>query len=118
MKRTAIALKMLWLLVCVSVLSVTLYHFDGKPNSDVDDFQIHSMLALSFPISYLVAGLYAVSLSLVDRFYAVQIPTSYLELSITWLGFTVAGFVQWFKLLPWCISRVRDRKNKRELISS
>jgi len=29
---------------------------------------------------------------------------------VVWLGFVVVGYLQWFKLIPWIVRRIRERK--------
>lgn len=89
--------KALWIGAAVFLLFVTLYGFDGKPNSDIGIILAWYGLFLSFPAGLLVSLMHAV---LYDGF-SITVETSYLSLVLDWLGFFVLGYLQWFKLLPY-----------------
>jgi len=95
------ALKWLWLLGAFLVLLTSLVAYDGKPNSDADLLLGYAMLALSVPLGLVIAA----ALSLLGRIaYAVSgyiFTTSYVSITVTWLVFFIAGYLQWFKILPW-----------------
>lgn len=101
--------KAIWVTLAVVVLLVTLYGFDGKPNSDIEVFLVWSMLALAFPSSLLVAGVLAGISIAAERFFSTVIPTSYWWIGITWLCFFVVGYLQWFVLLPWLWRKWKSR---------
>jgi hypothetical protein len=92
--------KGIWVALAVIVLAVSLYGFDGRPNSDVDIFLIWSMLALAFPSSLLVALLLSGVSIAVERLSSTVVPTSYWSIAITWVCFFAAGYWQWFVFLP------------------
>lgn len=99
-------IKALWIGATVFVLLVTLYAFDGKPNSDIGIFFAWCMLFLSFPSGLLVSLVYVA----VYEGLSITIETSYLSLVLDWVGFFVLGYLQWFKLVPWLIARWRSRR--------
>ncbi len=61
------------------------------------------MLLLAFPVSLLVAGLFA-ALAMLQEQSGVPlldwIGSNHLGLCVMWLAFFAAGYVQWFVLLP------------------
>lgn len=95
------ALKCLWMLGALLALLASLAAYDGKPNSDADLLLAYAMLTLSFPLGLVLAA----ALSLLGKIaYATTgyvFTTSYSSIVVTWIGFFVAGYVQWFVLLPW-----------------
>ena len=95
-------IKVLWLIAAFAVLFVTLYAFDGKPNSDVWVFLIWMMLILSFPASL------AVSLAhmLIGTCFSVTIETSYVSLALEWSAYFALGYIQWFVFLPYLIRKI------------
>jgi hypothetical protein len=95
-------IKMLWIGASVLVLLVTLYGFDGKPSSDIEVLLGWYMLSLSFP-SGLLISLIAVVLNDV---LSITIVTSYFEIVLVWVGFYILGYLQWFKLLPYLITKL------------
>ena len=98
--------KALWIGANVLVLMVTLYAFDGKPNSDIGSFFVWYMLALSFPSGLLVPIVHVV---LYDGL-SIAVETSYLSLMLDGAGFFILGYFQWFRLLPYLIAKLRSRK--------
>lgn len=102
--------KAIWITLGVIVLFVTLYRFDGKPNSDIGVFLAWSMLALAFPSSLLVAGAFTGISIAAESFFSTVIPTSYWWIAITWLCFFVVGYLQWFVLLPWLWHKWRAQR--------
>jgi hypothetical protein len=102
--------KVAWITLTVLVLFVSLYGFDAKPNSDIGIFFVWSMLILAFPSSLLVA-LFFTGLSIaIDELFSAVIPTSYWSLSVGWVCFFVAGYWQWFVLLPWLWRKWKTRR--------
>ena len=102
-------IKSLWIAATVFVLAVTLYAYDGKPNSDIGIFFAWCMLFLSFPVGLLVS---LAHVALYDGL-SVTIETSYLSFIVDWLGFFVLGYLQWFKLVPYLIDKLRAQVKKR-----
>jgi hypothetical protein len=96
-------LKALWIGAAVFVFAVTLYAFDGKPNSDIGVFFAWYMLFLSFPSGLLVSLVHAA----LDEGLSITIETSYLSFVLDWVGFFALGYLQWFKLVPYFISKLR-----------
>lgn len=101
-------IKSIWITAAVFVLAVTLYAFDGKPNSDIDVLLVWCMLALSFPSGLLVP---LVGVVLYDGL-SITVETSYLEIVFTWIGCFALGYLQWFKLLPYLITKLRGLRKK------
>jgi hypothetical protein len=94
-------LKGVWVGVGLIALLITLYAFDGKPDSDIEVFLAWFTLVLAFPSSLLVSLLFTGIEIAVEKLYSVVIATSYLMLLVTWVCFTAVGYWQWFVLLPW-----------------
>jgi hypothetical protein len=105
-------IKTLWVGAAIFVIAVTLYAFDGKPNSDIGIFFAWCMLILSFPGALLVSLVHVI---LFDRL-SVTIETSYFSFLVDWTALVVLGYLQWFKLLPYVIGKLRNcRKAGRTL---
>lgn len=92
------------------MLFVTLYAFDGKPNSDIGIFSGWSMLFLSFPASLIYASFFSVVAIITETFFSTPIPTTYLTLTIDWVAFFALGYLQWFKLFPYVVTKLRGSK--------
>lgn len=97
-------LKIVWVLCSIAVLVVTLTRYAPASASDIGVFLVYGMLFLAFPVSLLVAGLFAL-LALLQEQLGVPlldlIGSNYVGFLVMWLVFFVAGYVQWFVLLPW-----------------
>jgi hypothetical protein len=102
--------KISWLLLAIIILVVVLAAYDGRPNSDIEQFLIGAMMVLSFPIGFVVAGLFSGMYALLASCCEIAAKTSYTMLFVEWLGFFAAGYLQWFVLLPWVIRKWRSRR--------
>ena len=98
--------KVMWFVLGVLVLSVTLYAFDGKPNSDIWIFLTWSMLVLSFPASFMVSLVHMI----LGKAFAITIETTYVSLTLEWSLYYALGYFQWFKLMPYIIDKFRSLK--------
>jgi hypothetical protein len=102
-------IKVLWTGVSIFVLAVTLYAYDGKPLSDIWVFLTWLMLILSFPAGLVVSAVhYALGAG-----FSITVQTSYLSLALEWVAYFVLGYLQWFKLLPYLIGKLRGLKAQR-----
>lgn len=93
-------LKIIWICAAIAVLTASLYFFDGKPNSDVDVFLTWAMLALSFPIGIACSLIFAGLTYGLYNLAAITISTSYAWILFSWFVFFIAGYWQWFILVP------------------
>ena len=96
-----ICAKFVWAGAAILVLLVTLYAFDGSPNSDAGVVLILSMLFLSFPSGLLYAALFTVVAILIKQYFSIIIPTSYFSIVLDWAALFALGYLQWFYLVPW-----------------
>jgi hypothetical protein len=118
-------LKIVWIFCSVALLVVSLAYTSYAPErlGDVAAFLLLGMLFLAFPVSFLVVGLCWLPvgydmpplpvwllLELTEGseqgLLAVKWLASFAEtdqglLTIMWLSFFVAGYLQWFVLVPW-----------------
>lgn len=111
MKSTLFSVvRWLWVAIAVMVLLVTLFLYYGSANSDADTLLAYGMLVLAFPIAFLVAivvgGIGKVAFSAIG--YVVGV--SYLTIAVGWLLFFLAGYWQWFVLVPGLWRKARGRQ--------
>jgi len=96
-------LKSLWVLCCVFVLGVTLYRYVPNSESDIGIFLVYGMLFLAFPVSLLIAAMFAL-LAMLQEPLGVPlldlIGSNYAGYCVMWLAFLAAGYWQWFVLVP------------------
>lgn len=111
--NTIITIKWIWCVCSAAVLLVSLYFYDGKPNSDADVLLAYGMLALAFPISLLLAIIAGIIGQSAYSSFGYVLETSYWSIALTWLCFFVVGYLQWFKLVPYLIGKLRALRTQR-----
>jgi hypothetical protein len=109
-------IKTSWILLCIMVIvSIIVITVVNSNTKDADLLLVYVMLTFSFPSSYLVAGVLS-GLSYLSYYKGVPDLLDfgnmnfYVYILFTWLSFFVAGYLQWFKLLPLIIEKWRKRK--------
>ena len=100
-------LKLLWGGCALVVLVVAGVAFDGKPNSDADVFLAYGMLFLAFPIGLLVALIAGGIGYVLFTVFGYVVSVSYATIAIGWAIFALAGYWQWFWLLPLLLRKFR-----------
>lgn len=103
-------LKWLWVLSALLALLASLAAYDGEPNSDADLLLGYAMLTLSFPLGLIVAASFSILGQVAYATTGYVFTTSYVSITVTWLIFFVAGYVQWFVLLPWLCRKWKARR--------
>ncbi|MEW6291409.1 MAG: hypothetical protein AB1545_16345 [Thermodesulfobacteriota bacterium] len=97
-------LKIIWVLSSVAVIALTFLRYDPNSVSDIGIFLVYGMLFLAFPLSLVVAGLFALAVLLQEQLRMPildLISSNYVGFSVMWLAFFAVGYLQWFVLLPW-----------------
>jgi hypothetical protein len=106
-------LKFVWILCCVFVLFISLTQYESGASSDNGVFLVYSMLVLAFPASLLVAGLITLMVLLQESLGVPLldlIESNRVGLCVMWLSFCIAGYLQWFVMLPWLWRKWKSRK--------
>ena len=103
--------RILWLLASLAVLAITLYTYDPATAKDADLILVYGMFALAFPSGFLVAAFVALLAYVEEKTGVPMINANYGRGTITlmWLCFVVAGYLQWFGLVPWLMEKWRGR---------
>jgi small-conductance mechanosensitive channel len=101
--------KLLWIALCIVVLCITLYFYDGKPNSDISDFLVWTMVLLTFPLGLIVSLLIGWISFLLYESTEVVTSVSYGMLFLVWLVYFIVGYFQWFKMTPAFSQKLRSR---------
>jgi hypothetical protein len=104
--------KWCWLACSVGLLLLTLSIYDGTPATrDAELVLLYGMLFLCFPVSQLVALVFwLICLLIAATMHEFSIPVSYSTLVIEWLVLFIAGYFQWFVLLPWLWRKWKARR--------
>lgn len=98
-----LALKVTWVTCSLLVLWATVEAFDGRPNSDAELFVVYGMGALAFPSGFLTFP----ALLALDAIRGGASEVTCTWLVIEWCAFSLAGYWQWFKLVPWLYRKMR-----------
>ena len=101
-------IKAFWVGAAFAVLLATLHFYDGKELSDVWVFLTWFMLILSFPAGALVSLAHFV----IGEVFTTTVMTSYLSLGLEWAVYFALGYLQWFRLVPYLVSRLRSRRRR------
>ena len=101
MKRTVwLIAQIVWLSVCVVALAEAYRGYRGTSDWQVEEGLGFEMLLLSFPASWLVVlAFIAIGMGLGHFGLALPMPSKP-EMIATWLLFLLAGYVQWFIVVP------------------
>lgn len=69
------------------------------------------MLILSFPAGLAISAMHYA----LGAVFSITIETSYLSLALEWVAYFILGYLQWFKLVPYLVVRLRalQRSSKR-----
>jgi hypothetical protein len=99
------AVAAVWLLACVGML---LFAWTGQDVHDMPEAFIWLMIFLSFPLGYVAAGVFGIGAFYLLR--SVDLPYHpFWSVVPTWVVITLAGYLQWFVLIPAIWRRFRAR---------
>ena len=98
-----------WATLCVGALllivtTVDLQHPDAHRDAGI--VLAYSMLTLSFPLGFIGMLAFSAIGNLVEPIGGPSW-NLYLSLGWQWLGLFIAGYLQWFKLVPYLIAKLR-----------
>jgi hypothetical protein len=104
-KILGILLRIVWLAICVTALVYAHRGYQGISDWKMEERLAFELMVLSFPSSLLVAVGLALTGAILGLFHLALPASSKLEMTATWLLFVVAGYAQWFILLPRFLKR-------------
>ena len=94
---------------CLAVLAIAVA---GRELPDTDIVVAYAMLILSFPVGYVVAVLFgAVGYALYEAL-GIVMPGGFGSNAVYISAFAIAGYVQWFIVVPWLYRKLRAPSNK------
>jgi len=94
-------IKLLWFLLQVLWLFFILYQIVKYNEKDIDIIFTGLEYIITFPSSLLIGGLnYILSFIYTPIDYFNNVPYRIIYIFINWILFTVAGYVQWFIVVP------------------
>ncbi|MFC5769079.1 hypothetical protein [Thauera sinica] len=106
-------LKALWLSCCLGVLLVTFMRQDDK---DIGIIFVYVMSILAFPSGIIVVMVVAWAAAMLASNSVSSSPDPFIqEIAgiVIWAFITVAGYIQWFVLVPWVWKKWKSRSLNR-----
>jgi hypothetical protein len=95
-----IAAQAIWISICVVALIEAYKGYRGLSDWQLEEGLGFEMIVLSFPASLLVIAGFIFT-GMILGLFGFSLPSSSKpEMVATWLLFVVAGYAQWFALLP------------------
>ena len=92
--------QIVWLALCLAALIGAYKGYRGVSDWQVEEGLGFEMVALSFPASFIVVAGVMLTGMLLGLFGLALPVSSKPEMMATWLLFVVAGYVQWFIVVP------------------
>ena len=99
-KGTSISVRVLWLSICIAALVEAHVGYQGKSDWKLEEGLAFEMLILSFPASFVVVGVLMLLGAGLGLFGLALPASSRAEMTVVWLLFVAAGYLQWFLVLP------------------
>ncbi len=93
----------IWIFANITVLVISLINIESD---FMHDFFAWSMIYLGFPVNYVLLTIIGISLETLEEKFSITfefftIPAYYPRLIIFWVLLFSAGYLQWFKLIPY-----------------
>jgi hypothetical protein len=95
-----IAAQIAWIAICLVALVEANHGYRGLSDWQVEEGLAFEMIVLSFPASLFVVMGFIFSGMLLSVFGSALPASSKPEMAVTWFLFMIAGYVQWFLVLP------------------
>ena len=92
-----------WLAICIAALVSALHGYRGKSDWQVEEGLAAEMIVLGFPSSVLVAICFTLFGFVLEKL-GIGLPSSSgAEMIATWIIFAIAGYIQWFLVIPYLV---------------
>jgi hypothetical protein len=113
-KILGVLVRILWLAICLTALVHAYREYQGTSDWKMEEGLAFQMMVLTFPSSLLVAAGLTLTGAILGLFHLALPASSKPEMTATWVLFVVAGYGQWFILLPWFLKRAEKSRNLNE----
>jgi hypothetical protein len=108
-KALGVLVRIAWVAICIIALVNAHKGYRGTSDWQMEEGLAFEMLFFSFPSSFVVAVGLALTGAILGLF-GLALPSSIrVEMTATWFLFVVAGYSQWFILLPRFLKRRKRR---------
>jgi hypothetical protein len=104
-KAFGLLVRIAWVAICIIALLNARKGYRGISDWQMEEGLAFQMLVLSFPSSFVVAVGLALTGAMLGLFGLALPSSSKVGMTATWFLFIVAGYVQWFVLLPKFLKR-------------
>lgn len=110
-KHPANVVRTIWVALSIAILVAGICLYVKGNEADKDGIIIlgFAMIALSFPLGVLLNAIVGMVFMLLDRL-TVSIPDTWPVFVVVWLAFSIAGYWQWFVLVPFLVTKARSRR--------
>jgi hypothetical protein len=99
-KIARILIRMIWLAMCLIALVYAYKGYQRSSDWKLEEGLAFEMMALSFPASLLIVAALVLAGAGLGLFGLALPASSRPEMMATWSLFVVAGYVQWFVVVP------------------
>ncbi len=113
-KAAVILVRMIWLAICLTALVYAYKGYQGSSDWELEEGLAFEMMVLSFPSSFLVVAALILAGAGLGLFGLALPASSRPEMTTTWFLFVVAGYVQWFVVVPRLLRRWREKYRKEK----
>ena len=104
-KALGVLVRIAWVGICVIALVNAPKGYRGTSDWQIEEGLAFQMMVLSFPSSIVVAVELVLTGAVLGLFGLALPSSSKVEMTATWFLFVVAGYTQWFILLPSFLKR-------------
>jgi hypothetical protein len=105
--------QVLWLAICFAALIEAYKSYRGISDWQVEEGLGFEMIVLSFPASLVVVAGFMLTGMLLGIFGLALPASSKPEMIATWVLFVVAGYIQWFLVVPRIPKWWKNSRQKR-----
>ena len=113
-KTAGVLGRTIWLAMCLTALVYACKGYQGSSDWKLEEGLAFEMMAVSFPASFLVLAALVLAGAGLGLFGLALPASSRPEMTATWFLFVVAGYVQWFVVVPRLLRRWRGKNQKEK----
>jgi len=108
------AAKIIWVGLCLVIFGISMFRYGASVSEDIGIFLGWGMLIYAFPASLLVTTVVGGASYAAYKYFGFALKGGYIYLFCIWFFFFLAGYVQWFKLLPLLVTKWETRRRSEK----